>query len=129
VLEFELRAFTSSHSTSPFCEGFFKIGSHKLFAQQGLNLYAPDLCLLSSWDYRREPPVPGCEFILKYGIRKVPLHSSACGYPVFPRSFVEETVLSHMSFGDLVYLWSLFCSKGLAFVIFTSTTFLVIVAL
>jgi hypothetical protein len=24
-----------SHSTSPFCEGFFKIGSRKLFARVG----------------------------------------------------------------------------------------------
>jgi hypothetical protein len=36
VLELELRAFTSSHSTQPyFCEGFFDIGSHKLFAWAG----------------------------------------------------------------------------------------------
>jgi hypothetical protein len=36
ILGLELRAFTLSHSTSPFCEGFFKIGSHELFAQVGL---------------------------------------------------------------------------------------------
>jgi hypothetical protein len=34
VLGFELRAYTWSHSASPFIEiGVFKIGSHKLFAQ------------------------------------------------------------------------------------------------
>jgi hypothetical protein len=32
VLGLELRAFTLSHSTSPFYEGFFKIGSCELFA-------------------------------------------------------------------------------------------------
>jgi hypothetical protein len=36
VLGFELRAYTLSPSTSPFfCEGFFKIGSHELFARTG----------------------------------------------------------------------------------------------
>jgi hypothetical protein len=32
VLGLELRAFTMSHSISPFCEGFFEIVSHELFA-------------------------------------------------------------------------------------------------
>jgi hypothetical protein len=33
VLGFELRAYTMSHSTSHFCDGFFsKIGSHEVFA-------------------------------------------------------------------------------------------------
>jgi hypothetical protein len=37
VLGLELRAFTLSHSTSSiFCEGFFKMGSHELFALPGL---------------------------------------------------------------------------------------------
>jgi hypothetical protein len=36
VLGFELKAFTLSHSTSPiFVKGFFKIGSHKVFALAG----------------------------------------------------------------------------------------------
>jgi hypothetical protein len=38
VLEFELRTYTLTHSTSPFlcvCDGFFEIGSCKLFAQAG----------------------------------------------------------------------------------------------
>jgi hypothetical protein len=35
-LGFELRAYTLNHSTSPFFViGFFEIGSHKLFAQDG----------------------------------------------------------------------------------------------
>jgi hypothetical protein len=59
VLWFELRAFTLSHSTSPFGDGFFfQLGSCELFAQAGLKAHLPDLCLLSSWDYRREPPAP-----------------------------------------------------------------------
>jgi hypothetical protein len=34
LLGLELKAFILSHSTIPiFCEGFFKIGSHELFAQ------------------------------------------------------------------------------------------------
>jgi hypothetical protein len=36
VVEFELRAYTLRHSTSPlFCDLFFETGSHELFAQAG----------------------------------------------------------------------------------------------
>jgi hypothetical protein len=36
VLGFELRAYTLSHSTSPFfLKGFFEIGSRELFAKAG----------------------------------------------------------------------------------------------
>jgi hypothetical protein len=38
VLRFKLRALTLSHSTSPFPEGFFKIGSLELFARAGFKL-------------------------------------------------------------------------------------------
>jgi hypothetical protein len=31
VLTFELRAYSLSHSNSPFCDGFFQIQSHELF--------------------------------------------------------------------------------------------------
>jgi hypothetical protein len=46
-----------SHSTSPFCVGYFQIGSHKLFAQTG---FEPQ----SSWslpprDYMRVSLAPG----------------------------------------------------------------------
>jgi hypothetical protein len=37
VLGLELRAYASSHSTSPFL-GFFKVGSRELFAQVGFEL-------------------------------------------------------------------------------------------
>jgi hypothetical protein len=37
-----------SHFQPVFVLSVLEIGSHKLFAQA-------DLCLLSSWDYRREP--------------------------------------------------------------------------
>jgi hypothetical protein len=30
-----------------------------------LNCDPPDLCLLSSWNYRREPLVPGSNFVFK----------------------------------------------------------------
>jgi hypothetical protein len=60
VYIFELRAYTLSYSTSPFFVlGFFKIGAHELFAGLALNHDPPDLCLLSSWDYRHKPLVPG----------------------------------------------------------------------
>jgi hypothetical protein len=51
VLGFELRAYTLSHFTSPFYDGFFffEIGSRELFfSGLTLNLVPPDLCLLSS---------------------------------------------------------------------------------
>jgi hypothetical protein len=39
VLGFELRAYTLSHSTSPFfVKGFFEIGSPELFVQAGFEL-------------------------------------------------------------------------------------------
>jgi hypothetical protein len=39
VLDFELRAYTLSHSTSPFfVMAFFEIGFHELFAWAGLEL-------------------------------------------------------------------------------------------
>jgi hypothetical protein len=39
ALGLELRAFTLSHSTSPFfVMGILEIGSHKLFAQAGFEL-------------------------------------------------------------------------------------------
>jgi hypothetical protein len=44
-----------SHSVI-FCEGFFSIGSSRTICLGlALNRHLPDLCLLSSWDYRREP--------------------------------------------------------------------------
>jgi hypothetical protein len=42
--------------------GFFKIGSQELFALVASNHDPPELCLLSSEDYRREPLEPGYEF-------------------------------------------------------------------
>jgi hypothetical protein len=39
ITGFELRAYTLSHSTSPFfVMGFFEVGSHNLFAQPGFEL-------------------------------------------------------------------------------------------
>jgi hypothetical protein len=34
-LGFKLTAYTLSHSTSPFCDGFFEIGCRQLFAHAG----------------------------------------------------------------------------------------------
>jgi Na+/proline symporter len=49
VLGFELRAYTLSHSTSPFfVMGFFEIGSCELYPQAGFSHNLPDLFLLCS---------------------------------------------------------------------------------
>jgi hypothetical protein len=45
--------------------GFFKIGSFELFAWTGFEHEPPELCLLSSWDYRHEPQVPGHSWLFK----------------------------------------------------------------
>jgi hypothetical protein len=38
----------------------------------------PDLCLLSSWDFRQEPPVPGLKFIESLSREKPCAESSDC---------------------------------------------------
>jgi hypothetical protein len=66
VLGLELRAFTLSHSTSPvFVKGFLRWGL--LNYLPGLALYSdpPDLCLLSSQDYRCEHQHPAYNKIFK----------------------------------------------------------------
>jgi hypothetical protein len=48
-----------SHSANPFFVlGIFEVGS-RFLPILVLNLAPPDFCLLSIWDYRREPPAPG----------------------------------------------------------------------
>jgi hypothetical protein len=47
-----------NHSTSLFGMGFFWHGACELLPRLALNYDSPDLCLLSSYDYRRVPPVP-----------------------------------------------------------------------
>jgi hypothetical protein len=55
VVEFELRAYTLNHFTSPFFVlGFFE----NILPGLASNLDPPDLCLLISWDYRCEPLAP-----------------------------------------------------------------------
>ena len=39
------------------------------------------------------------KFIFVCGVRCVQFHSFACGYPVFPTSFIEDTVLSPLCIG------------------------------
>jgi hypothetical protein len=41
---------------------FFEIGSRELLPRLASNHDPPDLCLLSSWDYMCEPPVPDSVF-------------------------------------------------------------------
>jgi hypothetical protein len=58
VLGLELGAYTLSHSTSSFfVMVFFEIGSWELIAWVRTTILL-NLCLLSSYDYRREPLVP-----------------------------------------------------------------------
>jgi hypothetical protein len=54
VLEFELRAYTLSHSSSLiFVMGIFQDRVlQTIYRELALNLDPPDLCLLNSWDYR-----------------------------------------------------------------------------
>jgi hypothetical protein len=61
VLGLELRAFTLSHSTSPFFlwRVFSRQGLTNYLPRLALNHDPPDLCLLSSQDYRREPLAHG----------------------------------------------------------------------
>jgi hypothetical protein len=49
---------------------YFEIGSQELFPWAALSRYPPDRCLLSSWDYRREPRVPGLNVYHAY-LKKV----------------------------------------------------------
>jgi uncharacterized membrane protein SirB2 len=57
VLGFELRAYTLSHSTSPFfvMAFFLREGLLNYLLRLASNLNPPDLCILSSKDYRYEP--------------------------------------------------------------------------
>jgi hypothetical protein len=65
VLGLELRAFTLSHSTSPtFVKGFSRQGLVNYLPGLALNHDPPDLCVLSSWDYRREPLQPASVTVL-----------------------------------------------------------------
>jgi hypothetical protein len=59
VLGFELRPSPSATPPTHFCDGFFKIGSPNYLPMLASNPDPPDLFLLSSLDYRREPLVPG----------------------------------------------------------------------
>jgi hypothetical protein len=56
VLRFDLRAYTLSHSTSPFlCWLFLRWGGLMNYLPRlALNRDPIDRCLLRSWDYRRE---------------------------------------------------------------------------
>jgi hypothetical protein len=54
VLRLELRAYTPSHSISPLYDRYFLTN---YFSELASGRDPPDLCLRSSWDYRREPPV------------------------------------------------------------------------
>jgi hypothetical protein len=46
--------------------GFFKVGLANYLPRLTSNCNPPDLCLLSSKDYRREPLAPGPEIKAKY---------------------------------------------------------------
>jgi hypothetical protein len=58
VLGLELRAYALSHSTSP-PPFFSRYVPENYLPGLALNCDPPDLCFLSSYDYRHKPPVPG----------------------------------------------------------------------
>jgi hypothetical protein len=62
VLGFELKVYTLSHSTSPFSCFFFFSFFENYLPRLALNCNPPDLCLLSSWDYKCEPSAPGLKY-------------------------------------------------------------------
>jgi hypothetical protein len=70
MLRFELRAYTLSHSTSPF----LREGLTNYLPRLALNLGPPDLCLLSSWDYRYEPPAPGLHICREMEATETEIH-------------------------------------------------------
>jgi hypothetical protein len=58
VLGLELRTYTLSHFTSPFCEGLSRDrDSWNYLLRLASNCNPSDLCLLSSLDFRHEPLV------------------------------------------------------------------------
>jgi hypothetical protein len=75
-----------------------EIGSHALFARLASNLNPPDVCLLSSQDYRREPPVPGfsCLFyVLLFPTLFLPLWFNCISYKhVFGICFFKSILTS-----------------------------------
>jgi hypothetical protein len=69
VLEIEVRAYTFSHSTNPFCGGFCQDKvSPTIHPGLNLNGNPPDICFSNSENDRLEPPEPGSfvKFIPKY---------------------------------------------------------------
>jgi hypothetical protein len=88
ILGLELRAY--SHSTSPLCVcvhvcvGFFwdRI-SRSICPGLTSNFDPPDLCLLSSWDYRREPLALSSLRFLRLGILPQVLLVTGKLYPLF----------------------------------------------
>jgi hypothetical protein len=56
--EEQLGTYALNHSTSLFGMGFFDMGLVNYLPRLALNYDSPDLCLLSSYDYRHVPPVP-----------------------------------------------------------------------
>jgi hypothetical protein len=59
ALGLELRTYPLSYSASPFfVMGYSREVSQTICPGLALNCDPPDLCFLSSWDYKREPLAP-----------------------------------------------------------------------
>jgi hypothetical protein len=85
VLGFELRAFTVSRSTALSVKGFLGWGLTNHLPGLALNRDPPDLCFLSSWDYRCEHQCPACFCLITIYVPKP-------GQELSPRSFNTNSI-------------------------------------
>jgi hypothetical protein len=94
-VRFELRAYTSSHSTSPFLGWVFsRYGLLNYLPGLALKIDPSCLCLLRSYDYRHEPPVPSRIKILRKRYQLITICEPYGGgeFNYIMRTFVNVTM-------------------------------------